>query len=422
MKWHRLVWDRLLAIDHGKLAYRQGLISTARQNGKSWALEMLCAWWLLERALTHGPQNAAWVSHDLRLSEQSFLRLARLLEPWTEYRSNSFGRQRLELTNGSTLAVQSNTPGSGHGNTYHLVVADEVWKLRPEAISLGLGPTQRAVREPLMALSSTAGDEGSTLLRSLRERALTAIETAMPGPLVMLEWSMPPNADPFDARLWGDPNPCLGTTLDAETLISESQGDRSSFLRGSLNIWTSSAACWLQPGAWDRCLMRKPPEPTGGVLACEISMSGERFSAVRSFQHNGVSVASVLTSTEDEAQFWDAVAEVYPAVDALAITPTLEIHLPEALKRKTTTVGLRELSRWVPTVRNMIHGGQVAHAPSALLDEHVSRAVATKSAGLSTAHSSGEISLARCLTWAVAMSSRPATSRRPAVAVAKAAG
>jgi hypothetical protein len=270
----------------------------------------------------------------------------------------------------------------------------------------------------LMALSSTAGDESSVLLRSWRERALTSIEHGTPGPLVFLEWSMAPNADPYDPTLWGDPNPCLGVTLDADTLIAEAQGDRSSFLRGSLNVWTSSAACWLEPGVWDRCATRKLP-PSGGVVACEVSMSGERFSALRSVQRDGLSHVAVLISTENEAEFWDVVAAVYPDLDALAITPTLEVHLPDGLKRKTSTVGLRELSRWTPLVRSMINAGQVAHAPSTLLDEHVSRAVPTKTAGLSTAHSSGEISLARCLTWAVAMSSRPAQARKPAMGVAR---
>ena len=46
------------------------------------------------------------------------------------------------------------------------------------------------------------------------------------------------------------------------------------------------------------------------------------------------------------------------------------------------------------------------------------RAVATTTAGLSTAHSSGSIELARCLVWAVATCSRPTSSKRPTVAVA----
>jgi hypothetical protein len=420
MAWHRYAWDRVLATSAGRLVHRQALISTARQNGKTWWLQQLAGWWMLERALTHGPQSVAWVSHDLRLSEQAFLGLGRLLEPWTSYRTNSFGRERLELVNGSSLAVQSNTPGAGHGNTYHLVVADECWKLRPEAITLGLGPTQRAVKEPLMVLASTAGDENSTLLRTMRDRALAGMETGTAGPLAMLEWSMSPGVDPFDARRWGDPNPCLGTTLEAATLIAEAQGDRSAFLRGSLNIWTASDDSWLQPGVWDFCQVDGDPEPVGGVLACEVSRSWEgsateRFVAVRAWQTDGVTRVAVVASTEDRAELWETIAALYPTVDVLAITPTLELHRPDALKRKAQTVGKRELVRWVPLVRSMIHAGHVAHHRSQLLDEHVARSMATATAGLSAR---GDISLARCLVWAVALSSRPTARRRPAMATA----
>ena len=66
----------------------------------------------------------------------------------------------------------------------------------------------------------------------------------------------------------------------------------------------------------------------------------------------------------------------------------------------------------MPLVRSMIAAGQVAHPASTMFDEHVGRAVATRKAGLSTAHSSGSIELARCLVWAVAMASRPTTSRK----------
>jgi hypothetical protein len=67
----------------------------------------------------------------------------------------------------------------------------------------------------------------------------------------------------------------------------------------------------------------------------------------------------------------------------------------------------------------MIANGNVAHNGSTLLAEHVARAVATRQAGLSTAHSSGSIELARCLVWSVALASRPQAMRKPALAVAR---
>jgi hypothetical protein len=169
---------------------------------------------------------------------------------------------------------------------------------------------------------------------------------------------------------------------------------------------------------WDACLTETEPDPSGGAIAVEVSMSGERFAAVRAWTVDGVCHVAVIASTESQSQLWDTVAGHYRDVATLAITPPLDIHLPDTLRRKAKIVGMRELARWVPLVRNMIAAGQVTHHPSMLLDEHVARAVATTTAGLSTAHSSGEISLARCLVWAVTLATRPTTPRRPAIAAA----
>jgi len=429
MAWNRIALEAVTATRRGRLVHRQALVSTARQNSKTQGVgHGLVGWWLTDLADRIGPQTVLWLAHDLRLSDRSFAFLARLLEHRITYKSHSFGRQRFELDNGSEFALTSNTAGAGHGFSVDLCVADESWKIKPAALDDGIIPAMRARPNPLLVMLSTAGDETSELLRAWRERGLTAIEHAASDPvrdtpdrsgsLCFLEWSMPPNCDPMDPTWWGHPNPALGVTLTAETLADESQGPRNAFLRAGLNVWCSSAETWLAAGIWDRTA-RRAVEPAGGVVACEVSMAGDRFNAVRAFQHNGVTHASVLISTEDESEFWGAVEAVYGDVDTVAITPTLEMHAPGAMARKLRTVGLRELARWVPLVRAMVNAGQVAHAPSALLDEHVARAVPTRTAGLSTAHSTGEISLARCLVWAVAMASRPSASRKPALGVAR---
>ena len=50
-----------------------------------------------------------------KLAKQAFELLDRVLEPRVVYRTYSFGRQQLELDNCSTLVVQSNSAGAGHG-------------------------------------------------------------------------------------------------------------------------------------------------------------------------------------------------------------------------------------------------------------------------------------------------------------------
>ena len=419
MAWNRQAWDAVLATNRGKLVHRQALVSTARQNSKTTWAQGLAGWWLTDHAdQLADPQTVLWLSHDLRLSERSFSFLWRILEDRVVYKSFSFGRQRLILDNGSELAVASNTASAGHGFSVDLAIADESWRLRPECIDDGVIPSMRARPAPLLVMTSTAGDENSLLLRAWRERGLSAIETGDATSLCFLEWSMPAGADPYDQSLWGWPNPCLGSTLTADTLRAESHGPRNTFLRASLNLWTASAESWLPAGQWDACATSNVPDPVGGIVAAEMSQGGERFYALRAWNVDGIVYVAPLVVSETEDGFWSAVDEVFGDLEQLAITPTLQIHLPPAWNRRTTMVGIRELARNVPLVRSMIAAGQIGHGASQLLDEHVSRAVATRQAGLSTAHSSGSIELARCLVWAAALASRPTPSRRPAVAVA----
>jgi phage terminase large subunit-like protein len=92
-----------------------------------------------------------------------------------------------------------------------LVICDETWRLKPEALNEGLIPAMRARPQPLLVMSSTAGDENSSVLRQWRERGLNVIEAGQPTAFAMLEWSMPPGADWHDPRWWAWPNPCLGS-------------------------------------------------------------------------------------------------------------------------------------------------------------------------------------------------------------------
>ncbi|HKE77304.1 MAG TPA: HNH endonuclease [Acidimicrobiales bacterium] len=418
MPWNRLAWDRVLTHDDGRFVHRQALISVSRQNSKTTWAEALVGWYLTDWVdrLGHDPVTVGWLSHDLKLTEQAFIFLDRLLEHRVLYRTYSFGRQRLELDNGSTLVTQSNSLGAGHGWSLDMVVVDESWKVKPEAVNQGILPAMRARPMPLLVMTSTAGDESSVLLRSWRERGLSLIEAGTPSYLCFLEWSPPPNVDLSQPTYWSWPNPCLGKTLDRETLLAEFQGpDRSAFWRGSLNTWVQNAAGWLEPGWWDRCRACQLPDPQGGVVAAEVSQGGDRFVAVRAWTHDGLSYVAPVIVTEYEDAFWTAVDDAYGGLDVLAITPTLEAHCPRELTRKRVTVGIRELARATPLVRGMIARGEVAHPGSPTLDEHIGRAVQARNAGLSTAHSSGPIELARCAVWALSLASRPGYRTKPAL-------
>ena len=70
------------------------------------------------------------------------------------------------------------------------------------------------------------------------------------------------------------------------------------------------------------------PDPAGGVVAAEVSQGGDRFFALRAWLRNGVVYVAPLVVTESEDEFWTALDAVFGDLDQLAITPTLQIHLP----------------------------------------------------------------------------------------------
>jgi phage terminase large subunit-like protein len=118
---------------------------------------------------------------------------------------------------------------------------------------------------------------------------------------------------------------------------------------------------------------------------------------------------------------WTAIERVMenPQVHLL-ITPTLDIHVPLSLRRRTTITGYAELTKFTTLVRSMIHEGNVKHHGESLLADHVSRAVLVKTpsgAVISSQKSPGPIELCRVMVWAVAQVSKPKQKTKPMMVV-----
>jgi hypothetical protein len=118
---------------------------------------------------------------------------------------------------------------------------------------------------------------------------------------------------------------------------------------------------------------------------------------------------------------WTAIARVMENTKVqLLITPTLEIHVPVNLRRRTTVTGYAELTRFTSLVRSMIHEGKVKHHGESLLADHVSRAVLVKTpsgAVISSQRSPGPIELCRCMIWSVSQVSKPKQAAKPMMVV-----
>lgn len=402
-----------------ELAHRYSLVSTARQCGKTTAIKALIGWWLCEAPrLRGGPQVIISTAHALDLAYGLFQELAPVLEEHKGAVAKwSYGRNELRMPDGSTWLVRAATPSAGHGRSPDLVVIDELWDVSEETADQGLMPAQRARRSPLLSMWSTAGTESSKLMQRWRQQGLRSIDQHQPGPLYFAEWSPPPGApidDPATA-LWA--NPAIGHTLDLETLAAEAASpNRAAYLRGSLNLWVASDHSWLEPGLWDSLEVPTPP-PLIEVLAVDSAPDESRYVGVAAGLLDGKVHLRVAFITLTEAEAWQQVRQLMQPSTLLAVTPTLDIHTPPEIRRKTV-VGYGELLKWTSLMRAMLGEGRVVHGGDTSLADHMARAVAVKTqAGvvLSSQRSPGPIELARCAVWATALASKARWTTKPSI-------
>jgi hypothetical protein len=423
MAWQYHVATGLLSHDeHGDLLHRQGLVSVARQNGKSVLLAGVVGYWATVMPKLRGrPQTIITTAHRLDLAIELFNQVAPILEKeFGAILTWAVGRNEANLPDGTRWLVRAATPTSFHGLTADLVCIDELWAVSPDSVSVGLLPTMRTRKSPLLFMTSTAGDESSKEMQKWREQGLRAIDEKKTTSLYFAEYSPADNIDPMTPEAWLKANPAVGSTLTVDVIASEAeQPNRNAFLRSSVNLWTASANGWLQPGVFDK-LVTADPMPKGGVLAIEQSQDEARYVGVRAAINAKGQIQLAVEFVKDTlAECWQAVdAACLDQTTRILITPAFEMSLPTKFERRASMVGNRELQRWTVGARAAILEGKIRHDGSTLLAQHCARAVAVKNQGavtLSSLRSPGPIELARCLVFAVAMVSKPATVGKPMI-------
>jgi hypothetical protein len=421
MGWQVHALEGMLMLDDtGELHFREALVSTARQNGKSVLLQAVLGYFLTDGARHRGrSQSVLSVANRLDRAEAIHTALAPILE--TQYGAkvtNAVGRKAVLMPDGSKWEVRAATPNL-HGGSYDLIVVDELFDIGSNCIDDALRPSMIARPNPLLACFSTAGDEGSTVMIQMREMAVAEIDGGVCGDTYFAEWSMPPGVNPADEQWWGWANPALGTTVTVKALRAASK--KESFMRAHLNMWVSARGAWLDAGQWAD-LQTEQPMPAGGILAVDSSVDDARYVGVRSVVADNKAHVCVEFVANSEDQMWAEIERVMADQTVqLALTPTLEIHCPPVLSRRTTIVGYGELLKFSSLVRSMLVEGKVTQRGQRTLTEHVCRAVLTKTAQgtvLSSQKSPGPIELARCMVWAIALSSRPITRTKPILAIA----
>lgn len=421
MGWQQRVINDVFSMDvPGDFVFREALISTARQQGKSLLMKAIAGWWATDFATIRGvPQSIVIVANQKKRSMALFRELARELEGKFEMVIRwQNGDERITFADGSTIVVLAASEHV-HGGSYDCILVDELWDIKGEVIFTALRPSQIARTNPLMVMFSTAGDLSSTAMIQLRSQGIAAIDSGKDTALYLAEWSPPPGVSVENREWWPWANPSLGTLVTMKALeLAFDSPNRQSFIRGHLNLWIASTESWLPLTVWDR---QHTAEllPNGGTLVIDSSLDESRYVGVRASVSEGHIILETAFSVDSEAQMWQEVVAIMqdPKI-VLGVTPSLEIHTPPDLRRRMTIVGYAELIKWTAMVRSMIVEDTVRHTGDVGLAEHMGRAVAVKTNSaivLSSQKSPGPIELARCAVFAVALESRPAAKSKPTV-------
>ena len=105
---------------------------------------------------------------------------------------------------------------------------------------------------------------------------------------------------------------------------------------------------------------------------------------------------------------WQIIEQILPTGCGLIVGASLELAIPQSLRKRAQIAGFGEVTKWTMPVKAMILEGRLWHDGAQMLSEHVARAVAVRTNGgnnttLSTKRSPGPIVLTRAMIWAAAI-------------------
>ena len=364
-----------------------------RGNAKSTLAALLA----VHHVLTH-PNPSVYVGAG---SRQQARVIGRIVERYARHpavkRRLIVRHDELRLSKHDTvLQVVASDGGQAHGwERPTLMLGDECWQWADREPTL-LGAMQTALiknPEAKLLIISTSAASLDTPLGRLRARALAlpdqerrgAVLEARGGGLHWLEWSLPPDADPADARAVkaANPAPWIGTgdLADQRARVTEIE-----YLQFHCCRWGVGEGAWLPPGAWRACV--GDCEADGEPAWLGVDIGGSRAASALIGVTDDLRVCEVHIFQGDEAvlEVTDRVLEIAtrrPVVE-LAFDPWR--YQAEALRLEREH-GLRVVqfpqshSRMTAASENLhrvIVEGKLTHPGHAELDRHVAAAVARK--------------------------------------------
>jgi hypothetical protein len=420
--WQRLALTRILEHDtDGRLCWLSALLSTSRQNGKSWLLQGALAWRLHQAARWGEPQTIVHTGKDVAVCKE----VIDPIQAWAKDR----GGYKMRHVNGQEAITDERSKsrwivrarGAVYGYSASWAVVDEAWAVRPEIIDDGLEPTMIQRVSPQLLLASTAHRKATTLFPSRRAAAL--LELVAPSDTLLVEWSAARDCAIDDRDGWRAASPFwsparqrlirnrLARVESGQSLDPDETDATESFRSQVLNVWPALLVD-AGPGepivsehTWRSLEVRDP----GG--------HGRMWVAVEDDFGRGASLAVVAPMSdgrwEVDGRLFATVDEAYAQAEQLApfmlmVGASLGQRFPKAV-----LAGAKETRHGLPLLRELAEQGRVLHDGTPDLDEQMFGVRVRETAtGLSLVPGRRS-DLLRALCWAL----RAAVAPKPVPAI-----
>ena len=216
LPWQEYVLDDMLKVDkNDKWIRKTNLLLIARQNGKTHLARMR----ILAGLFVFGERSIVAMSSNRGMALDTFRKVCDVIEGNSLLAAQvkqirvANGQESIELLSGARYEIVAATRDGSRGKTADLLFVDELREISDEAWTAAK-PITRARPNAQILLTSNAGDAFSTVLNTLRERALSY----PPKSLGFWEYSADDFAKITDKDAWYQANPALGHIVDEETI------------------------------------------------------------------------------------------------------------------------------------------------------------------------------------------------------------
>ena len=276
MPWQQQVADVALELDdNGNLCYRELVLTTGRQAGKTLLVYAILVVLSLRRPRQRSLYTAQSRQDAKKKLVEDWLPLA---EPtpvsllYTKRLAN--GSEGLRFHNGSLIGLLATTKKSGHGGSIDCAVVDEAFSQVDSRLEIALKPAMITRPDPLLIVTSAAGtptDSPYLLDKVVRGREIA--EAGVNSGVAFFEWGAPEDADPSDPATWRMAMPALGRTITEEAVRADFLGmELSDFRRTYMNIWVANMSDPVIPLAtWDALTDVNSTISSGLALGIDVS-------------------------------------------------------------------------------------------------------------------------------------------------------